>query len=94
MDHMLRPKVSVLPESATIPDANLIRPAPDRFSHRVTATQAYYYAMPSDGATPDGSFDAGTSVLMVSRGRGNWCHVADARGLYVVTSCEGLKVLT
>ncbi len=93
MEHFIRPKATVLPDSATIPDANLIRPAPDRFSHRVRAPQPYYYASPRNDDAPDGTFDTGAEVVVLSHAGGRWCHVADARGLHVVTAFDGLQAL-
>jgi hypothetical protein len=90
MDQFLRPKATVLPDSATIPDANLMHPPPEALSHRVTHAQPFYYTVPRRNRTPDGTFDAGTMVLVLSHGRGRWCQVVDARGLRVVTEHAGL----
>lgn len=83
----------MLPDSATIPDANLIRPAPDRFTHRVGSAQPYYYTVPRGADAGDGTFDAGAKVVVLSHTGGRWCHVADARGLHVVTAFSGLEAL-
>jgi hypothetical protein len=93
VDQFLRPNAVVLPESATIPEANLVLPAPDAFSHRVARAQPYFYAVPRRARAPDGTFDAGTQVLVLKSTRGRWCHVADARGLRVVTARDGLEEL-
>jgi hypothetical protein len=90
---MLRPKATVLPESAIVPQRNLLHPPPNTFTHAVTRTQPYYYAAPQPGAAPDGHFSSGTKVVLISHDGGRTCHVADGRGLYVVTAFDGLRPL-
>ena len=91
MDHMLRPKATVLPESALVPERNLIQPPPNRFTHEVKSEQPYYYAASTPARAPDGTFPAGTKVLLLVHDGGSLCHVADACGLYVVTPFKGLR---
>jgi hypothetical protein len=91
MARMIRPKAEVLPESALVPDRNLIRPPPDRFTHEVVAEQPYYYRAPGRRAAPAGRFAAGTRVLVLSHDGGAFCHVVDGQGLRVVTAHKGLR---
>ncbi len=90
---MIRPKATVLPDSAQVPDRNLLQPPPNQFTHEVKAEQPYYYIGPHQAAPPEGTFPAGTKVALISHEGGATCHVADARGLYVVTAFDGLRPL-
>lgn len=91
MGQFLRPKASVLPESALIPKANLVKAPPGRFTHEVKAAQPYYYDKTS--AQTDGMFEAGTKVAVLRNDPGPLCRVADARGLSVFTAFEGLAAI-
>ena len=91
MDHMMRPKATVLPESAIVPPTCLIQPPPNRFTHEVTSEQPYYYAASTPISAPDGTFPAGTKVLLLFHDGGSLCYVADARGLYVAIPFKGLR---
>jgi hypothetical protein len=93
MPRFLRPKASVLPESALIPAANLVQPAPTRFTHALRAAQPYHYSEPAPGQAPDGEFEAGTKLALQGHVVGPWCHVVDGRGLSVVTALAGLVPL-
>jgi hypothetical protein len=90
---MIRPPMTVLPDSAVVPKRNRILPAPNHFTHEIVAMQPYYYALPGKNSPPDGEFSAGTKVVLLARGRGPYCHVADERGLYVATAFGGLRKL-
>ena len=92
MGRFLRPKAKVLPDSALIPQANLLDRPPARFTHRVKAAQPYYYG---DKATAhgDGTFEAGARVAVLGQEHRPLCRVADARGLSVFTAFDGLVVL-
>jgi hypothetical protein len=90
MAEFLRPKTETLPESALIPEGNLVAP-PTRVTHEVTRPEPYYYrGMTSEG--PDGTFHAGTRVLLV-REAGGRCRVVDEQGLSVEVACESLRRL-
>ncbi len=93
MDHMLRPKLTVLPDSAQLPDRNRIQPPPNQFTHEVRAEQSYYYIGPHEGAQPEGKFPAGAKVVLMTHDGGPMCRVADGRGLYVTTAFDGLRRL-
>jgi hypothetical protein len=90
---MLRPEPVVVPDSALVPPGNQLRPPPNQFTHEVRKRQPYYYGTRAR-KQPDGEFTAGTKVvLMVLHDKRRMCRVVDARGLYVLTSVEGLKKL-
>jgi hypothetical protein len=94
MEHMVRPSVSVLPESALVPEQNLLKPPPNQFSHVVTVDQPYYFQPPGPEIQAGGLFLAGTQVLLIARTDGPMCHVADGRGIYVLTLYEGIRRIT
>jgi hypothetical protein len=85
-----RPKPIVLPDSALVPERNLVHPPPARFTHEVIAPQPYYFIGPRQPMPPEGQFVAGTKVAVLKR-LGPICRVADARGLCVVTAYDGLR---
>jgi len=91
MGRMLRPRATVLPESALVPERNLLQPPPNKFTHKVIADQPYYYATPGEKDAPDGTFPAGTKVVVLSHDGSSICDVADSRGLRVVTAFNGLQ---
>lgn len=93
MARMLRPKATVLPDSALVPEENLLRTPPRRFTHEVEAEQPYYYSNAARAAAPDGTFPAGTQVAVLSPEEGEMCRVADGRGLSVFTAFGGLRAL-
>jgi hypothetical protein len=90
MDRMRRPKATVLPDSALVPEKNL-QPPPTEFTHEVISDQPYYYS--SRVKSPDGTLPAGTKVKLLAHGGGPMCQVVDARGLSVTTACSGLRPL-
>ena len=93
MGRVIRPKASVLPESALVPDRNLLRPAPNQFTHEVVAEQPYYYIGPHQTAPPEGNFPAGTQVVLLTHDGGPVCRVADGRGVCAATAFDGLRRL-
>jgi hypothetical protein len=93
MEGMTRPPAVVLPESAMVPDRNLIVPAPNRFTHALTRATPYYFAGTRHATSPDGELAAGTTVvLLVDDGDGR-CRVVDGQGLYVEIACDCLQTL-
>ena len=92
MDRVRRPKATVLPDSALVPEKNL-QPPPTAFTHEVTTDQPYYYNSPQQATPPDGRFPAGTKVKLLTRDGGPMCQVVDARGLCVMTAWSGLRAL-
>ncbi len=87
---MLRPKATVLPDSALVPSANLL-PPPTHFTHEVAVEQPFHYA--AEGCAPDGHFAAGTRLLLLEHGQGPLCRVQDRSGLCVMTAFAGLRAL-
>jgi hypothetical protein len=79
---MLRPEASVLSDRALVPDRNLIRPAPNRFTHKLLADEPYRLDRPEPGDQPDGVLPAGTPVVLLVEGPDR-CRVVDGSGLYV-----------
>jgi hypothetical protein len=90
MPRMLRPKATVLPDSALVPSANL-KPPPKRFTHEVVAEQPFHYA--AGDCPPDGHLARGTRLLLLERGEGPLCRVQDRNGLCVMTAFAGLRAL-
>jgi len=94
VDRMRRPKATVLPDSALVPERNLLHTPPNRFTHEVKAEQPYYYSSPNQATPADGTFPAGTKVVLLAHDGGAVCYVADARGLYVATAFKGLRPIS
>jgi hypothetical protein len=92
VDKVIRPKAVVLSDSAQLPDRNVLQPPPNQFTHEVVAEQPYYYMGMDQAAPPQGKFVIGTKLLLL-RHDGAECWVADDRGLYVATACDGLRHL-
>jgi hypothetical protein len=90
MPRMLRPKATVLPDSALVPSANLL-PPPRHFTHEVVAEQPFQYV--AGDSPPAGCFAPGTPLLLRERGDGPLCSVQDASGLCVLTAFAGLRAL-
>lgn len=88
MPRMLRPRATVLPDSALAPSANLKSP-PRRFTHEVAAEQPFRDAA-ADPA-PAGHFAAGTPLPLLEHGDGPLCRVQDRHGLCVMTAFAGLR---
>jgi hypothetical protein len=85
--------MTVLPESALVPDKNIISPPPNQFSHEVKEPQPFYFTDVQQGGPPNGQFEAGTKVILLVYDGGDYCRVADGRGLYVQTKFDGLRKL-
>jgi hypothetical protein len=90
VEGFIRPEATILDENTIVPDRNLISPAPNHFTHEVVQSQPFYFLDEGWDTKPAGQFGAGSSVLLVHRGRDR-CWVIDARGLLVLTRCAGLK---
>lgn len=93
MKGITRPHAVVLAENAIVPDKNLISPAPNQFTHELKRSQPYYFNQPQQATPPDGKFSAGAKVVLLVYDGGNYCRVADGRGLYVVVRYDSLKQL-
>ena len=88
---MLRPKAVVLEDEALVPRRNVIKPPPNRFTHKVRRSQPYFYE--DLGEEPNGEFAAGTPVVLMVYHGGDSCRVVDEHGLYVETAYGGLHDL-
>ena len=93
MKGMVRPAQAVVPASALEPEADVVSPPPNRFTHVVRSRQPFYVGSVLRGEAA-GVLPAGAKVVLMVRGRGDVCRVIDRRGRYVVTSCKGLEPLT
>ena len=89
---MIRPAATVMPASALEPEADVVSPPPNRFTHVVRARQPFYVGETATDE-PGGTLAAGAKVVLMVRGKGDTCRVIDRRGRYVLTSCKGLKPL-
>jgi hypothetical protein len=89
---VLRPPTRVLSEEALLPDTNIVRPPPNRFTHELVVDEPYRLDRPEQSGEPDGVLPAGTRVvlLVVTPER---CRVVDASGLYVDVREKSLRRL-
>ena len=62
---VLRPDMVVLGEDALVPPRNLIRPAPNRFTHELIVDEPYRFDRPEPTNEPDGVIRAGTPVAVL-----------------------------
>jgi hypothetical protein len=79
---MLRPEFVVVPDEALVPEANIIRPAPNRFTHELIHDESYFFDREVATDQPDGVLPAGTPVALLVEGD-ELCRVAVASGLYI-----------
>jgi hypothetical protein len=89
---VLRPDMVELEDQALVPDHNLIRPAPTRFTHELVVDEPYYFDRPGPSAEPDGVLPAGTPVVVLVLGEDR-SRVADASGRYVEVATASLRPL-
>ena len=91
---MLRPKMTVLPDSALVSAPGTTPTAGP--THEVTARQAYFArsaAEVGNDTPPDGYLSKGDKVSIVSRGKGPLCRVRDEQGRPLMTAFSGLRRL-
>ena len=93
MENFVKPDVVVLSENAIVPDRNFILPAPNQFTHELTRPQPFYFTGAQQAMQPNGQFPAGTKVVLLVYDGGNYCRVADGKGLYVEIEYDSLKKL-
>jgi hypothetical protein len=79
---VLRPEALVLPDRAMVPEHNVVRPAPNRFTHKLLVDQPYRFDRPERTSEPDGVLAAGAPVVLLVEGPDR-CRVVDGSGLYV-----------
>ncbi|MDT0453182.1 hypothetical protein [Streptomyces hesseae] len=89
---VLRPDATVLRSEALIPRDNVVRPAPNRFSHVLEEMHPYWFERSERAPQPEGMLPAGTPVLLL-REEGDHCRVVTGTGLYVTVAREGLRTL-
>lgn len=89
---MLRPETSVLADEALVPEGNVIRPAPNRFTHELLVDEPYRFDRPESAGAPAGVLPAGTPVVLLVEGPDR-CRVVDGSGLYVDVRCTSLRKL-
>ncbi|MCC3778963.1 hypothetical protein [Streptomyces sp. UNOB3_S3] len=87
---VLRPDATVLRSEAVIPRDNVVRPAPNRFSHILEEMHPYWFERSERTPQPDGMLPAGTSVLLL-REEGDHCRVVTGTGLYVTVARANLR---
>jgi hypothetical protein len=96
-DAVSRPEPTVLHERTLVPAANLVRPVPNTFTHRVVADQPYWYRSGPAGRAADGVLPAGHRVVVLVTGIEvdgvAGCRVVDEQGLYVVVRAAGVRPL-
>ena len=94
LDHgvTLRPEAVVLGDDALLPDTNIIRPPPNRFTHELIYDEAYRLDRPAQSGEPDGMLRAGTPVVLLVEAL-ECCRVVDASGLYVEVRRTSLRRL-
>ncbi|MBO0657406.1 hypothetical protein J1792_33250 [Streptomyces triculaminicus] len=79
-----RPDVTVLGAEALVPRDNVVRPAPNRFSHVLEQDQPYWFDRAEPHPQPDGVLAAGTPVVVLrEEEEGEQCRVVTGSGLYV-----------
>ena len=95
MPRMLRPKVTVLPDSALV-SAATAKGRTKQPTHEVMSEQPYYLERANevvDGAPVDGHLSKNAKVALLRRGAGPLCRVEDAAGRQVTTPFSGLRPL-
>jgi hypothetical protein len=90
---MLRPEAVVLPDDAVVPDENVIRPAPNRFTHELFVDEPYRFDRSDAAGEPDGVLPAGTPVVVLVEGTDR-SRVVDGRGLYIDVRRASLRKLS
>ncbi|HEX5707459.1 MAG TPA: hypothetical protein VFX96_09195 [Pyrinomonadaceae bacterium] len=93
MKGIVRPPAVVVSKKALVPEGNFIQPPPNQFTHELKRRQPFYFARGGRKKTADGHFAAGTKVLLLVSEGGDFCRVADGRGVYAEVRCDSLKKL-
>jgi Leishmanolysin len=87
-----RPEAVVLGEESLVPDRNVVRPAPNRFTHELLVDEPYRLDRPEPSTDTDGVLPARTKVVLLVERRDR-CRVVDGRGLYVEVRRSSLRRL-
>lgn len=83
----------MLAEESLIPDKNEISPPPNQFTHELETNEFFYYISATQASPPDGEFAKGAKVVLLRYDGGNYCRVADERGIYAEIQFSGLRKL-
>jgi hypothetical protein len=86
---VVRPPIEVVDPDALVPDANLVRPPPNRFTHELTRDEPFRYQDTDE--RPTGTLSKGTRVVLLIDGP--TCRVVDGSGLYVAIDGAALRPL-
>jgi hypothetical protein len=89
---VLRPEAQVLGDEALVPEQNVARPPPTRFTHELVADEPYRFDRPGPPGEPDGVLPAGTRVVLVVEGPER-CRVVEGSGLSVEVRRASLREL-
>jgi hypothetical protein len=89
---VLRPEAVVLGNAALVPDANLVSPAPNSFTHELAVDEPFWLDRSDRSQEPDGVLAAGTPVVVLVAGDER-CRVVAGTGLYVEVGCASLRPL-
>jgi hypothetical protein len=87
-----RPERRVLGDKSLVPEANVVAPPPNQFTHELARDEPYFYATKGESSAPDGELVEGTKVVVLLR-RNRRCRVVTATGLYVEVGCTSLRPL-
>jgi hypothetical protein len=88
-----RPDAVVLGEEALVPERNVVRPPPNRFTHELLVDEPYRLDRPERTDEPDGVLPARTQVVLLVEGPDR-CRVVDGSGLYVEVRRASLRELS
>ena len=89
---VLRPEAVVVGDEALVPEANVIRPAPNRFTHELIVGEPFWFDRSERSDEPDGVLRAGTPVVVLVEA-GETSRVVDGTGLYVEVRRSSLRPL-
>jgi hypothetical protein len=88
-----RPEAVVLGEEALVPERNVVRPPPNRFTHELLVDEPFRLDRPERTDDPDGVLPARTQVVLLVEGPDR-CRVVDGNGLYVEVRRASLRELS
>jgi hypothetical protein len=89
---VVRPEAVVLGEDAVVPERNIVRPPPNRFTHELSVDEPYRLDRPKSGDEPDGVLPAGTRVALLVE-EADRSRVVAGSGLYVEVRRSSLRRL-
>lgn len=89
---MLRPEATILGDESLVPEANIVRPAPNRFTHELSVDEPYRFDEGGESAEPDGVVPAGTPAVLLVEGPDR-SRVVVQGGLYIEVRTASLRKL-